>query len=177
MEEIWKDVDGYEGYYQVSSFGRVRSLDRVVNNHFYGGRILCLASDSDGYKVVGLHKNGSKTVKVHRLVAQAFIPNPQNLPEVNHKDENKKNNFYNNLEWCTTKYNLTYGHRLDCAIGERNSKSKLNEKQVAEIREIYKKGDLQFGQSALAKKYGVRHPTIAAIVKGKSWKHILKEEQ
>ena len=109
-------------------------------------------------------------MRVSRIVAKAFIPNPNEYPEVNHKDENNQNNRVDNLEWCTTQYNLTYGHRLDCAKGENNNRHKLSREQVEEIRRVYKKGDPEFGQSALGRKYGVAHGSIAAIVKWKSWK-------
>lgn len=114
-EEIWKPVVGYEGLYEVSSLGRVRSLDRYDRmNHFWKGRILKLCTDGAGYLMVGLCSNSKvKTYKVHRLVAQAFIPNPDNLPEVNHIDEDKRNNRVDNLEMCDGKYNSNYGTRKD----------------------------------------------------------------
>lgn len=175
-EEVWKDVPGYEGLYQISNYGRVKSLARKSSGKRPIDQIIKQVKDAYGYYTVGLHnaKGGiaSHTVKVHRLVAMVFVQNPNNLPEVNHKDEDKTNNHADNLEWCTTKYNLTYGHRLDCARGERNKKHKLTEEQVLEIRRIYKKGDLKYGQSALAKMYGVSHPSIASIVKNKTWKHL-----
>lgn len=175
-EEIWKDIQGFEGCYQISNFGRVKSLTRSSSGKRPIDQIIKQGYDKDGYNIITLHnaKNGvkRKTFRVHRLVANAFLLNPVCLPEINHIDENKTNNNVNNLEWCTTKYNLTYGHRLDCARGERNDKHKLTKEQVLEIRKIYKKGDLQFGQSALAKKYGVKHQSIADIVNRKSWKHI-----
>lgn len=137
-----------------------------------------LSTDTDGYKVVGLSLNSDrKTMKVHRLVAKAFVENTYGLPEVNHIDEDKTNNCADNLEWCTTAYNLTYGHRLECVRGERAPHSKLTPEQVDEIRRTYIKGDLKFGQSALGKKYGVSHPAIACIVKNKTWRHLLKEEK
>lgn len=122
-EEIWKDIIGYEGLYQVSSLGRVRSLDRYdSNNHFLKGRILKLSANGKGYLKVALNSNGkAKTYSVHRLVLQSFIPNPDNLPQVNHKDENKTNNNVDNLEWCDNSYNLNYGTRK---IRERNTKLK-----------------------------------------------------
>lgn len=98
MVEVWKDIEGYEGLYQVSNMGRVKSLIK--------GIILKQWTDKDGYRQVGLLK---KTFKVHRLVAKAFIENPDDLPLVNHKDENKANNNITNLEWCTNEYNLSYG--------------------------------------------------------------------
>ena len=114
-KEVWKDISGFEGYYQVSDKGRVRSLDRKVwnanNNTFNSikGRTL-KPGNVNGYKLVVLNKGGKRTsVKVHRLVAEAFIPNPKRLEYVNHKDENKSNNRLGNLEWCTAKYNVYYG--------------------------------------------------------------------
>lgn len=120
-EEIWKDVEGYEGYYQVSSLGRVRSVDReiVYSNgkvHLFKGRILIARQDKDGYLSVILSKNNKiKGYRVHRLVAQAFIPNPDNLPCVNHKDETPFHNNVDNLEWCTIRYNTNYGSGIERA--------------------------------------------------------------
>ena len=116
-EEIWKPIEGYEGLYEVSNTGRVRSFDRYVKYsngqiHLHKGKVLSPIKDTDGYLQVVLHCNGKcKTIKVHRLVAQAFIPNPDNLPQINHKDEDKLNNCVENLEWCTAKYNINYGTR------------------------------------------------------------------
>lgn len=106
-EEVWKDIPSYEGLYQVSTFGNVRSL----NYHRTGqARILKQGRDRDGYCQVTLSNAGRpKSFKIHRLVATAFIPNPLNLPVINHKDENPLNNHVNNLEWCTVKYNRNYG--------------------------------------------------------------------
>lgn len=114
-KEVWKDVSGFEGYYQVSNLGRVRSLDRKVWSekrgifHFQKGRVL-KPVNIHGYWRVLLSKDGkpAKAI-VHRLVAGAFLPNPENLEYVNHKDENKSNNRLENLEWCTPKYNVYYG--------------------------------------------------------------------
>lgn len=117
-EEIWKDIAGYEGYYQVSTYGRVRSLDRMVNKwdgkRLSCGRILSLATNLKGYQFIYLCKDGKqKMFTIHRLVATAFIPNPNGYPHVNHIDENKMNNRVENLEWCTARYNNTYGNRID----------------------------------------------------------------
>jgi hypothetical protein len=116
MKEIWKDIENYEGYYQVSNFGRVRSLDRIImrNNGIpqtWIGRVLIPKRLPNGYLSVRLlSQKERKTAMIHRLVASAFIPNPNDLPVINHKDENKENNYVENLEWCTQKYNVNYGN-------------------------------------------------------------------
>ncbi len=122
MEE-WKDIKGYEGLYQVSNWGNVRSVFRYVKSgngyRKVRERILktYLAGLERDYHYINLHKNNKKEpFSVHRLVAEAFIPNSDNLPQVNHKDEDKTNNKVENLEWCTSQYNNTYNDRhLKCA--------------------------------------------------------------
>lgn len=115
MGEIWKDIKCYEGLYQVSNLGNVRSLDRYVTNslgrvYFYKGEKKSVTDRGNGYYCVGLCKDGKNKIElIHRLVAQAFIPNPNNLPFINHKDENPSHNNVENLEWCTAKYNQNYG--------------------------------------------------------------------
>lgn len=117
-EVVRKPVNGYEGRYEVDQFGRVFSIEREVivndNGRIYKkpirGKRLKQSVHTCGYKTVPLTKNGkTKTVYVHRIVAEAFIDNPDNLPYINHKDEDKTNNFVENLEWCTAQYNATYG--------------------------------------------------------------------
>lgn len=104
--EEWKPICGYEGFYEISNYGRVKSLDY---NRTKQEKILRQGKNKYGYLMVVLYKEGKgKTIKVHRLVAQAFIPNPNNFRCVNHKDENKTNNCVDNLEWCDHKYNLNY---------------------------------------------------------------------
>lgn len=120
MEEVWKPIKGYEGIYEVSSYGRVRSLERIdtrpnprtgkAMNFTTKQRIITNRNHPKGYKTVLLRKGGSsEQFLLHRLVARAFIPNPQNLPCVNHKDEDKTNNRADNLEWCSQQYNVNYG--------------------------------------------------------------------
>ena len=118
-KETWKDIKGYEGLYQVSNMGRIKSLERTVtkkNGRKYTvkGRILKPGTDRDGYLLVILSNTSGKrkTFKVHRLVCEAFHENPENKPCVNHIDENKTNNTANNLEWCTYEENNTHGTRL-----------------------------------------------------------------
>ena len=106
MEEIWRDIKGYEGKYMVSNLGRAKSLN--YNNTGKEG-IMKPQDNGDGYLFVQLCKDGKvKNCRINRLVAMAFLPNPNNLPEVNHKDENTKNNRVDNLEWCTRQYNVDY---------------------------------------------------------------------
>ena len=120
-KEIWKDIVGYEGLYQISNYGRIKSLERTIQHKTcYGGlyhvkgRILKPKIEKDGYFRISLIKDGMKKYyRLNRLVAQAFIPNPNELPIVNHKDEDKLNNNVNNLEWCTQKYNVNYGDGIN----------------------------------------------------------------
>lgn len=121
MNEVFLDIPNYEGLYQISNFGRVRR----------NGKILKPAKDTNGYLQVGLCKNGiRKNARIHRLVALTFLPNPNNYPEINHKNEDKTNNVVENLEWCTREYNINYGSR--------------NEKASERISEIKSKPVLQF---------------------------------
>ena len=127
--EVWKDIRDYENLYQGSNLGRVRSLDRWVKGpnssiRFCKGRILKPCTTKDGYLLVNLCKNGKvKSFLVHRLVAEAFIDNTDNLPQVNHKDENKLNNNAENLEWCSSSYNINFGTRNE-KVAEKNTNGK-----------------------------------------------------
>ena len=141
MKEEWRDIKDYEGLYQISNLGRVKSL-----NYNRTGRegIMKLDKNKYGYLYICLFKNGvKKHFRVHRLVAKTFIPNPHNLPEVNHKDENCINNFVyinedgtvnlekSNIEWCTTEYNHNYGtHNERIAASNRGKYNKNTSKQV-----------------------------------------------
>ena len=116
--EIWKEIKGFEGYYEVSDLGRVRSVDRVIYDtvrkceRLLKGKILTIRDNGHGYKGVMLcKKNKIYNRYVHRLVAEAFIPNPDDYDYVNHRDENKWNNSKDNLEWCDGTYNNNYGTR------------------------------------------------------------------
>ena len=106
MREEWRDIEGYKGLYQVSNMGRVKSLNY---NRTGRERIMKGLDNGHGYLFVQLCKDGkAKNCRINRLVAMAFIPNPDNLPEVNHKDKIRTNNRVDNLEWCTTQYNIEY---------------------------------------------------------------------
>ena len=115
MQELWKDIQGYEGFYQISNFGNVRSLDRILDcGRHVRGKVLRACGEP--YLHIALTKNGvCKNHNIHRLVAQAFIPNPYSLPCINHKDENKHNNNVENLEWCTYEYNNDFSGVLEKA--------------------------------------------------------------
>lgn len=156
MEEIWKPVKGFEGYYEVSNLGRVRRLDRYDYGcgypRLYKGGVLKSLCGSGGYYHIMLCKDGTRITKnVHRLVAETFIPNPNNYSQVNHKDEDKSNNTIDNLEWCDAKYNTNYGTKNKRSnntkikrgladsetVGETPSESKelYNRKHKEEIRQ------------------------------------------
>ena len=126
-KEIWRDVVGYEGLYQVSNLGRVKSLGRFVVNPVTSKgymwkpeKILRPCKHSKGYLLVGLHKDGYLKTAVHRLVALAFIPNPQNLPQIDHINADKTNNNVNNLRWVTAKQNVNNPLNMVHLIGENN---------------------------------------------------------
>ena len=125
MNEEWRDVKGYEGLYQVSNKGNARSL------RFNKTKVLKQARATNGYLFVNLFKDKkAKPCRIHRLVAEAFIPNPYNLPCVNHKDETRDNNNLENLEWCSHSYNMSYGSRAEKCIATRNIRGRHSAEKV-----------------------------------------------
>lgn len=184
--EIWKDITGYEGRYQVSNMGRIKSVSRLEKhsrNPLFTRpikeKIKLQPLDNHGYPRISFKINSiSKTFLVSRIVAKTFIPNPENKREVNHKDFNPRNNCINNLEWATPKENIRHAldggrfvNRPAAAVkGEDHYKSKLKNKDVFEIRSLYDTG-LYF-QRELADKYDVTQILISKIVTKQIWRHI-----
>lgn len=139
MKEIWKDIHGYENSYQISNKGRIKSKDRFVKNRNKNCKIkgqLMTLQVRNTYYVINLRKNGKrKAYQVHRLVAETFIPNPNNYSIVNHKDENPLNNNITNLEWCTQKYNIRHSkHKMYKPKSTLNTKT--NEKYISKSKLI-----------------------------------------
>lgn len=169
--EAWRDVVGYEGIYQVSNLGRVKSLDRRNHRkHAYKGKIKKL-TDLKGYKAVRLCKTGSQnTSLVHRLVAACFIPNAKNLPDINHKNCIKSDNRVENLEWISEKDNTKHAilnGRMNHLFGENNSLSKLTIRDVNEIRGLYLTG--KYTHQEISKIYGVKKSVIGKVVNNTNW--------
>ena len=154
-QEIWKDIGDYKGLYQVSSHGRIKRLQRQTRNkqgnYILKTKILKTGISKDGYCIIGLYKNGKQKIyRVHRLAAKAFIPNPYNYPMINHKDENKRNNHIDNLEWCDAKYNANYGTR-NKKIALKNKGHKVTENTREKISKA-NKGRFNGGKNPASRK-------------------------
>lgn len=173
--EIWKNIIGYEGLYQISSKGRVKRLAgkclaRAGKFRSVSERILNPFPNKTRYNYlyVNLNSNGIKQFRVHRLVAIHFIPNPDNLKEVNHIDGDKNNNTVENLEWCTNLENIRHSFKIGTHIvrkGDDAPNSKLTKKEVEEIREKLKN---RTGRS-VAKEYNMSEGMISLIKNKKYW--------
>ena len=167
MNEIWKDINGYNGSYKISNFGRVKSIkyDKEI--------MLKCWLNSFGYCIVNFSQNGTrKNYRVHRLVAEYFIDNINSLKEVNHIDGNKQNNNVSNLEWCTRQENLKHAHKIGlrkAKSGEEHNAVKLKETDVKEIRNLYRNG---YTQKNIAEIYNVTQANISTIVLNKTWKNL-----
>lgn len=186
-EKRIKNVQGYNGLYLVSDVGEIFSNYKRKSGVNLRGRI----SKKTGYLYVNLCINGeAKNKTIHRLVAKAFIPNPGNKPQVNHKDGDKQNNHFTNLEWCSNSENAKHAFKnrlLDMSTiigfgriidnrGEKSGVSKLKNKQILEIRKKYKKGNRwnpsRYDAKKLSDEYNTTPNNILSIVNRKTWKHI-----
>lgn len=162
MREEWKPVKGYEDLYEVSSYGQVKNSN---------GRIKKQTINKKGYAMVHLWKNGKeKTCRVHRLVAQAFIPNPNNLPEINHKSEIKTQNNVENLEWCTSEYNHTYGTRNARVAAKLKNHPNIS-KAVQALDPKTLEVVMEFPSAHEAQRQGFRQNTITECCLGKHHTH------
>ncbi len=166
--EIWKCTNYYPEDYQISTFGRIKS--------FKNGKCKILKPyiDKDGYLLVDLCQNSKvKKCKVHRLVAKAFIPNPLNLPEINHKSGNKFDNYFENLEWCTSLENNRHAYNTGLnKSGEEHFNSKLTNEQADWCRRHYIPRHPEFGAAALARKFKISHMCMLKVVTGKTYTNI-----
>lgn len=179
--EIWKEIPCYEGYYEASDEGSIRSVDRKIIHSVKGmanrkGQMLSPKINKYGYCGVTLNKLGNrKDFNIHRLIALSFIPNLENKPHVNHLDGNKANNNVSNLEWCTQSENIihAYARKLmtsEARRGERSNFALLTDDDVVMIRKIHTKGFCTIKQ--LAQVFGIADETVRTIIKRINWKHV-----
>ena len=175
MEE-WRKIPGFPLMYEVSSIGRIRRLESTywrmlhgkLTKHLLPAKFISLRTKNrKGYIDVRIN---NRLWRLHRLVAMAFVPNPQNLPQVNHKNAIKTDNNFKNLEWCTNQENRNHMVRLKLHIfGSKCPRAILKESDIPKIRNFIKEG---ISQSQIAKKFGVSPSCIQAIADGNNWKHI-----
>lgn len=177
MEEIWRDVIGYEELYEVSNLGQVRTKEKIRWNSkcfaFRKVRYLTIKEHPSGYIYAALSKDKKqRRYLVHRLVADAFIPNTNNKPFVNHMDGNKLNNVLSNLEWVTRSENAIHAFKigLQCNKGEKHPKHKATEKIVLEIRAKFQ--PRKYSSRRLATEYGLSKTNVLDIVNKRIWNHI-----
>jgi len=172
--EIWKDIKGYEGLYQISNLGRVKSLSRLVlcksrSKRQTKEKILLMQISSQGYSYLTLCKNNKlKSMRIHRLVALHFIPNPKNKPCVNHKNNIGVDNKVKNLEWCTQMENIHHAIKNGYfnQRGENHSSSKFTNKQIRKLRKEY---DPKIPLRIYAKNYGVKYSAMYKIIHNKTY--------
>lgn len=170
---MWKDIKGFNGKYQISDLGQVRNSK---------GNILKGYTNNRGYQMVHLRaKDKNKLYSIHRLTAEAFIPNPDNLPQINHKDENKLNNNINNLEWCDSKYNVNYG-----TGNKRRSKTKINNTYNIKSVQCIETGIIYTSTREAERQTGTDNSQISAVCNHKKnyktaggyhWKYIERSDE
>jgi len=179
--EIWRDIKGFEGFYKISDMGNIKSLERKVTYKTRGSsfrtdvikeKILKPQKSHCKYLTVTLYGANRKPKQflLHRLIAETFVPNPENKKEVNHKDGNKLNNSLNNLEWCTRSENATHMVKnglCNFKLGSESPNSKFSQEDADKIRSEYLNGKIS--QSKLGKKYGVAQGTISTIIRNKRY--------
>lgn len=163
-QEEWRDIKGFEGRYQVSDMGRVRSVSRVVRSgknkqRRMNGRVLIPWKTKHGYLHVNLGRRGK--VAIHRLVAKTFIPNPNNYPDVNHKDEDKANNIVSNLEWCNHSYNALYGTCQERLRKYKNTPVEMVDKVTHKVLAVFESMKVAMQET------GVNKVTISTVCRGK----------
>lgn len=177
MEEIWKDLPFHPGY-QISNFGRVKSVHRVLIRKdgkpcTVKEKICKPSKDGKGYLFIraSVYKEKS-SIRIHRWVALLFVPNPDNKKEVNHEDGNKENNFWWNFKWVTPSENVKHAFRIGIKShnGSKHPKSKLTEDQVIEMKNLFKKSELTAKQ--IGKLFGVGFQCVNQIKYGINWSHV-----
>ena len=172
-KEVWKKIKGYEGIYEISSHGNIKSCSRLdILGHNRKEKILKNGYTTTKYHMVILRKNNRiKAHRVHTLVGNHFISNPHNKPQINHKDFNRTNNYIENLEWVTQKENIRHAWDNGACTnpsGEKNGMNKLTEKQIIDIRKIGKAKTLL----EISKIYNISFQHVGAILNNKLWKHL-----
>jgi len=162
MVEVWKDIKDYEELYYVSNLGRVKNSKGLIKSN---------RPCTNGYLKTTLSKNGKKTtLLLHRLVANAFISNPNNYSQVNHIDGVKTNNLVDNLEWCDQKYNMQHALKTGLSPkGENSARAKHTEDQILQVIELYNKG---YGRKEIIEITGVTFSVVKGVRAKKRWKHL-----
>lgn len=178
--EIWKDVIGYEGLYMVSSFGRIISLGRIVQNpaggpYWIETKLLNPYINKYGYYSINLRKdNKATTMRIHRIMCKTFLPNPNNLPSIDHIDGNKQNNLLSNLKWCSCKENSNNPNtkrRMSISAKIRCSEGRIHHQEIVGVNIYNPKDIICFDRIMDASKYGFCAPSITKCCKGRLNKH------